>query len=253
MNPMDSAPWTANKVAAARLRGSIGVVTGSGPEAGVDLWQKILSVSRSLVGASFCGDLDAPRVRILSDPILGLSMELKKHEAEVWACLRRCISEISQSVVSFGIACNTLHYFQPHIAQMAVSARFVSIVDVVREELRREGVQRVALLGSASVMSNSSWSPYQKLYTEFDLEDVPPPAVHELIYAVKTFGGSASVVKESFARILGSLRAEVVVLACTELPLISLPSGAPRTIDPSLLLATELVRSSLGNEATPLP
>lgn len=173
-------------------------------------------------------------------------MELEEYETEVWSVLKRCVSEIGQSSESYGIACNTLHYFQPRIEEMGIRSRFVSIVDVVMQELRSLATKRVALLGSAAVMSSSAWSPYQKLFNEFDVEAVSAGAVHELIYDVKTYGGEASIVKESFARILGSLRAEIVILACTELPLIPPPPGAQSLIDPSMLLARELVRSTLG-------
>lgn len=45
-------------------RRSIGILSGSGPEAGVDLWGKILAANRALLGSAYRGDIDAPRVQL---------------------------------------------------------------------------------------------------------------------------------------------------------------------------------------------
>ena len=42
-------------------RRTIGIITGSGPEAGIDLWVKVLDANKRLLGEGFQGDLDAPR------------------------------------------------------------------------------------------------------------------------------------------------------------------------------------------------
>ncbi len=60
------------------MRKKIGIITGSGPEAGVDLWQKILKINKDILKEDFHGDLDAPNVTIFSVPELGHSMELEK-------------------------------------------------------------------------------------------------------------------------------------------------------------------------------
>lgn len=60
-------------------RPSIGIVAGSGPEAGIDLWSKILARNQVLLGTKFRGDLDAPRVmgRMPRDVGTQASVDLK--------------------------------------------------------------------------------------------------------------------------------------------------------------------------------
>lgn len=39
-------------------RRRIGLIAGSGPEAGVDLWQKVIEETKALLGERYTGDLD---------------------------------------------------------------------------------------------------------------------------------------------------------------------------------------------------
>ena len=61
-----------------RMRPTLGIITGSGPEAGIDLWAKVLRKNMAAFGQDFRGDLDAPRVVVASEPELGLSMDLAR-------------------------------------------------------------------------------------------------------------------------------------------------------------------------------
>jgi aspartate racemase len=98
---------------AASSRATIGIVTGSGPEAGIDLWAKILRGNASTLGAAFRGDLDAPRVVVLSEPQLGLSMDLAANETLVWEVMHQTAVTISGQTDFWAIACNTLNWFAP--------------------------------------------------------------------------------------------------------------------------------------------
>ncbi|MEH0070001.1 hypothetical protein V6L77_06245 [Pannonibacter sp. Pt2-lr] len=132
---------------------TLGIITGSGPEAGLDMWAKILRHTQDMMGCSFRGDLDAPRLVAVSEPELGLSMDLRENEDAVWAAMERAVQQIAPQVDAFAIACNTLNWFAPKIevllAKMGVSARLVSFQSVVASEIRRSGSGRVGLLGAA--------------------------------------------------------------------------------------------------------
>ena len=67
----------------------LGIIAGSGPEAGVDLWRKILVANRIALNERFRGDIDAPHMVIISEPTLGLSMDLVANREPVWASLCR--------------------------------------------------------------------------------------------------------------------------------------------------------------------
>jgi aspartate racemase len=55
-------------------RGRIGIIAGSGPEPGIDLWEKNFEEDRAAFDGSFRGDLDALHVVVHSIPGVGLSM-----------------------------------------------------------------------------------------------------------------------------------------------------------------------------------
>ncbi len=226
-------------------RNKIGIITGSGPEAGLDLWSKLLQANRNLHGSAFRGDLDAPNVTILSEPTLGLSMELAANDDAVWACLRATATAIAQRVDYYAIACNTLNHYQPQLEALGLPAKLVSFADVVLDFVRTNRIERVALLGARPVTDLGAWSHYRKLAGQVDVE-LPKPAqaeqLHRLIYDVKTFGGDPPEIRQRLRTILDALESRTVLLACTELPLIPLDAEDERVVDVTALVAQQLAR-----------
>lgn len=226
-------------------RSAIGIITGSGPDAGLDLWQKVLQANKSLLDGSYRGDLDAPYVNILSVPKLGLSMELEANDDLVWETLEKTARSIAEQTDYYAIACNTLNYYQPQLEELDLQSRLVSFSDVVIDMVKREGIEKVALLGAKPVTDLGDWSPYRKLLDVVEVE-VPEDtaALHRLIYDVKTRGGDHTDVVTDFNDLLNSLSADAVLLACTELPLIPV-SSQKHLVDVTDLVARELARRSL--------
>jgi aspartate racemase len=226
----------------------IGIIAGSGPEAGIDLWHKLLRANRRLLGDAFRGDLDAPAVTIMSEPTLGLSMELEQNDDAVWTCLRDCAVAIAGRVDYYAIACNTLNYYQARLDALGLPAQLVSFADVALDYLRRHGIERVALLGARPVTDLGPWSHYRKLAEQVKVE-LPRPAqaqaLHELIYEVKTTGSGSARVQARFQALLDRIEADTVLLACTELPLIPLAAGSRRMVDVTDLVAQKLAELAL--------
>lgn len=229
-------------------RKKIGIITGSGPEAGIDLWSKVLQANRKLHGDGFRGDLDAPCMTILSEPTLGLSMELDANDTVVWNCLRGAAEKISQCVDYYAIACNTLNYYQPQLDALQVPAKLVSFADAARDFLLSNRIGRVALLGARPVTDLGPWSHYRALAAHVDVE-LPRPAIaaelHQLIYDVKTHGGNSPAMSRRLDGILGSLESGTVLLACTELPLIRPAEPHKKLVDVTDLVAQKLARLSI--------
>ena len=226
-------------------RSAIGIITGSGPDAGLDLWQKLLSANKQLLDGRYSGDLDAPYVNILSVPSLGLSMELEANDEQVWSVLSDTARSIAEHTDYYAIACNTLNYYQPQLESLNLQAQLVSFSDVVTDMIKREGIKKIALLGSKPVTDLGEWSPYRKLLDVVDVE-VPkePEALHRLIYDVKIHGSSHPSVINNFNEILNGLDADTVLLACTELPLIP-TCNEKNLVDVTDLVAKELALRSL--------
>lgn len=235
-------------------RKRIGIITGSGPEAGIDLWSKLLQASRELQGTAFRGDLDAPAVTVHSEPSLGLSMELDRNDEPVWNCLRDTAIAIASRVDYYAIACNTLNVYQPRLDALGLPARLISFADVAADFLRENGIGKVALLGARPVIEFGQWSHYRKLAEHVEVE-LPrggsAERLHQLIYDVKALGGGAPQLRPQFHALLAELEAPAVLLACTELPLIpigGLDVAGKQIIDVTALVARRLAQLANGSE-----
>jgi aspartate racemase len=226
-----------------RMRKKIGIITGSGPEAGVDLWQKILQANKNILKEQFKGDLDAPDVTILSVPQLGYSMELEKNYDKVWDTLQTAVKDICQRVDYFVIACNTLNLYANEIEAIGYKDKFISTLDVVEAYIQEHQLNKVCIIGALPVLQMQEYSVFQPLAERFNVE-VPLDfnQVHQLIYDVKQHGGDS--VTEEFKAILKSIESEHIFLACTELPLIPVKCEKKNLIDVTNLLAQTLVKKT---------
>ncbi|MFC2155035.1 aspartate/glutamate racemase family protein [Acidobacteriota bacterium] len=224
----------------------VGIITGSGPEAGIDLWAKILKANKKSLEGKFRGDIDAPYIIIYSIPDLGRSMDLNKYEEEVRECLVDVVKKISTDVDLFCIACNTLHYYIQDIKGLTLKAEFVSIVDAVIKYVEQNKIKEIAILGSFYGMKINKWKIYSPLH---EISDVKSPKdfekVHELVYDIKRLGPGAPTIETRFKSILEQFDTKNILLACTELPLVKVDTPDINLIDSTDLLAKEIVRKIL--------
>lgn len=226
-------------------KGRIGIISGSGPEAGIDLWRKILDANRRLLGPRFQGDLNAPDVTIYSIPELGFSMDLEKNENLIWNHLESNIRELAKRVDLICVACNTLHYFCGRVIELGLPAAFVSMVDSVTNYVKERGIARLAILGVCSVAELGKWSPYAALQSHVKIERPNCRKVEELVVRIKKLGPDDASAKVTLQAILTKLESETVLLACTELSLVQLEVTAKHMIDSTLLLANDVIKLSL--------
>jgi len=174
-------------------------------------------------------------------PELGRSMDLARYEDDVWKTLREACIDIAAHCGHFAIACNTLHYFAPRIAELGLPAQLVSIVEAARNAVRARGCTRVALLGADPVLAvDAGWSPYGVLRDELELE-LPADSLQPLILDIKRRGGAHPAIVERFDELLEGLGADTVLLACTELPLVATRRRDKTLLDLTSVLADALV------------
>ncbi|GAA4483185.1 asparaginase domain-containing protein [Microbacterium panaciterrae] len=227
------------------IRHRIGIIAGSGPEAGIDMWRKVLEEHRALLGDRYRGDIDAPETVIVSLPELGYSMDLENEEDRVWIALRNAAERIAEQVDVYVIACNTLNYFADRLEALGLPAVLLTPAEAALTELRARGAASVALLGSRQTMDLGGWSSYARL-SEHVAVELPEDQdrVHRLISEVKLAGGSTPEIEAEFARIRSRMHSDTVLLACTELPLLEGAAAQEESgaIDVSRLLARAAVR-----------
>lgn len=229
------------------VKRKIGVITGAGPEAGMDLWKKILVENKNLLGANFRGDIDAPAVVIYSIPALGMAMDIQHHEDGLWQVLQAELQVMSTQVDMICIACNVLHYFSDRIKALNLSAEFVSIVEVARDYICANKIEIAGLLSISSVVALDRWSPYTSLKKHVKL--VTPrqsTALDQLVKNIKRYGSDREEFRLAYDQVVLDLEVDCVLQACTELPLVARPLLGIEQVDVTHLLAAALVRKSHG-------
>ena len=208
-------------------KAAIGIIAGAGPEAGADLWMKVLKHNRDIFGEDFSGDLDAPEVYVHSLPTLGYAMRIADYEEEIWCALKQAILNFPCSVGYFAIACNVLHYFSDRIQALNVEAEFCSIVNVT--DAIAKAHNPCALFSIAKVLEFGRYSPYRNLSLQYGFETPALDAADELVRSIKSLGAHHPQTLQLWNAMVESTHAETIILACTDLPLLPLENYPHKT------------------------
>eukprot|EP01051_Picozoa_sp_SAG22_P007272 SAG22_NODE_506_length_9643_cov_5.853206_2_plen_307_part_00 len=248
-----------------RAKTRIGILGGSGPEAGADLFVKILHAHRRKVGAGgYTTDRDAPDIWLASESSIGGPHSAAEdilpgspgHEP-LWTALSTAIVDLAPQVDCFCVCCNQLHTFEGRIRGLLAgigepAGKFVSIIEVTTAHCKKLAPASLAIFGNTVTTDLSGPSPYKQLAASMGpavvkhLSKEHRACLSELIADVKLQGvpGGGGEVTAKMALLLGDMKrdgVEAVVLACTELPMISMRTPGVSLIDPTELLAAELL------------
>jgi aspartate racemase len=147
-----------------------------------------------------------------------------------WQTMGRDLAAMAAGLEGAGaegiiLATNTMHKVAPAIEEM-IGVPFLHIADAAAGAIRRAGIERVGLLGTAFTMEEDF---YRLRMTEgFGIEVIIPPSedrrlIHRVIYDELCLGECRSDSRDEFVRIcedLGREGARGIVLGCTEIPLL---------------------------------
>lgn len=220
----------------------VGIIGGMGPEATVDLLQRIIANTRAL------DDVDHIRCIVDNNP---------KIPSRIRAILEGdgenpgpCMAEMARRLEQYGadflvIPCNTAHYYYDDAAA-AVSIPVVHLIDLVVETVLADnpGIGQVGILGSTTIVKTGL---YASRFRERGVEVVYPEEEMQeklfgVIRAVKA-GDTSDRVNRHFVDICSHLAgkgATLCILGCTELGVIraDLPL---KSYDAAEILAREIV------------
>lgn len=238
----------------------IGIVGGVGPMAGLDLVHKITAATRAR------RDQDHLPITLVSHPhriadrtdfLLGRTTT---NPGVALADLAEALVAGGAEVVA--IPCNTAHapaIVEPVRQRLAGRAAFVDLIDAVADEIRLRfpTARRVGVLSTTGTMAARVYPDrlgplgLDVLVPDAALQETAVhPAIYDPAYGVKSV--SAPVSERAVAGLRAGLDgligagAEVVVLACTEIPL-ALPMaevGGVPLLDATRALARAVVRRS---------
>lgn len=229
----------------------VGVLGGMGPAATLDFYAKLLAATPA------ARDQDHLRVLIDSNPhvpdrnagIAGTGPSPGAVLADMARGLERAGAEV------LVMACNTAHAFEPDI-RAAIGVPFLSIIDLTADETvsAHPQARRIGLLAASGCLEAGL---YQRALGERGLEPVIADAnLHArfmaVIYGVKggETGPAARAEMRAIAQALIDQGAEVLIAACTEVPLV-LEAGdlAVPLLDSSAILAARTAAYALGEAA----
>lgn len=201
----------------------IGVLGGMGPLATVDFMKKIIDATPAAGDQSHVPVLahNDPRIPDRSDAILG------KGPSPLPALLRGVQTLAAAGARCIAVPCNTAHHWHAELAAQS-PVPLLHIADAVSDAVRARGARRIGLLATDGTLQAGI---YQRRIDMPDIAWLTPDAAEQKqvmagIRAVKAGElAQGRLLLEAVARALLARGAEVIVLACTEIPL-ALESGA---------------------------
>ncbi|WP_415881559.1 aspartate/glutamate racemase family protein [Neptuniibacter sp. QD34_54] len=199
------------------------------------------------------GGLHSAQIAMYSvdfDPI-----EKLQHQGD-WAGTAAILSQAAKNIQAAGadfllICTNTMHKVAPQI-EAAIDIPLIHIADATAEELIKQNVKTVGLLGTAFTMEQGFYK--DRLADKFGLSVVVPnepdrAVVHEVIYKELCLGNINPNSKSEYLRIIKALAeqgAEAVILGCTEIGMLVKQSDTDiRLIDTTAIHAQAAVELAL--------
>ncbi len=156
-------------------------------------------------------------------------IERLQHDNQ-WELLGQQLAEAGQSLERAGadciiIATNTMHKVAAQV-QAQLNIPFIHIADALAQELKKQEIDKVGLLGTAFTMEQDFYR--QRLIDKHGIDVlIPDPAhrqlVHEVIYTQLCHGHVHPDSKAAYLRIINDLMfdgAQGIILGCTEIGLL---------------------------------
>jgi aspartate racemase len=229
------------------LSGIVGIIGGMGPQATVDLMNKVISMTPADEEADHvhmivdCNPTVPSRTRAL--------LEGGKSPGPELALMARRLAAAGAELLA--MPCNTAHAFLADI-RAATDRPVLDMIDLAVDEVSAFGgtSKKVGLLATRGTRDSRLYHERieRRGWTVLDLDESEQQRLDVLTKDAKT-RPIGTVERAAMAEIIEGLEvrgADVVVAGCTEVPLL-LPEASPVTvIDPTLVLAREIVARCKG-------
>ena len=201
---------------------TIGLLGGMSWESTAGYYQKInIEVNKRL------GKLHSGKILMLSVDFD--EIEKLQHKDD-WETLAVLLSDAALNIQKAGadfllICTNTMHKIAPEI-ESELSIPIIHIADATAEQLVKDGIKKVGLLGTKFTMEQDFYKG--RLSEKYGIDVIVPSEseqnrVHEVIYTELCKGMIESKSRNEYLEIIRSLSqkgAKAVVLGCTEIPLL---------------------------------
>ena len=229
----------------------IGVLGGMGPEATIDLFQKIVKLTPA--------KKDQEHIRIIIDnnpKIPDRTKAILYNGENPLPELVRTAQNLESAGTDFIIiACNTAHYYF-HKIQKTVNIPILNIMQETASCIHNifPSLNKISLFATEGTIHTGL---YQSYLDNFAIETLIPSSkeqkeLMEIIYGVKS-GQDINLLKKQIIEIAGlqiDRGAEAIIAGCTEIPLVLQDGDIPiPVIDPTLILAKKAVEEATGKHS----
>lgn len=220
----------------------VGILGGMGPEATVDLMQRIIRLTPALD--------DADHIRCIVDNNPKVPSRIKAIIEGDGEDPGPCMADMGRRLESWGadflvIACNTAHYYYGAV-QEAVNIPVINLIDLVASHVKDNFPNRrkIGILASPAVAMTGL---YTQRFSRLGIEDVWPDPDHQaqLLSVIKEIkkGNTGETVRDDYKNVYENLMkkgATLLIIACTELS--ALGGKLPiKALDAAEILALEIV------------
>ena len=220
----------------------VGILGGMGPEATVDLMQRIIRLTPALD--------DADHIRCIVDNNPKVPSRIKAIIEGDGEDPGPCMADMGRRLESWGadflvIACNTAHYYYDAVRH-AVTIPVINLIDLVADHINDNFPNhgKIGILASPAVAMTGL---YTKRFSQLGIEDIWPDPDHQtrllsVIKAIKK-GNTGATVRDDYQKVCDNLiqkGATLLLIACTELS--ALGGKLPiKALDAAEILALEIV------------
>ena len=222
------------------MRSPIIILGGMGPQASVSLHSLIIEKSSPYHD----GILERyPDIIHASIAVPDFTDSEEAYQEAIGVIRRACEILPIKQAAAIGIACNTAHRM---VDQLPLeNTAFISMIDAVVAEAKHQGAARVGLLASPQTIRTKL---YENVFVAAGIDVVKPDEtqiteISRIIHAVIA-GENTAEDRTSLTEIAQSLQkngAEMIVLGCTELPLVGVALDVKSVISSLDILASRMV------------
>lgn len=223
------------------MKKTAGIIGGMGPQATIDLFQKIVSNTVS--------NSDNEHIHILIDNNTDIPDRTKSILANSDLPLKY-LSESAKNLESIGadflaMPCNTAHFFYERLSK-EVNIPIINMIEETAKYLKAKGDTKLLLLATIGTVKTNI---YQNIFNKYDLEIVTPEVnfQNEIMSAIYDFvkEGKPYTNIQKFKEYLNeALKNNIdnVILGCTELPILFSDNKLEyKVVDPTLVLAKTII------------
>lgn len=223
---------------------TIGILGGMGPQASNKLCEII--VSKALDRSVNREDTEVPEIVLLSVPVPNfVSNKNNMKIAKNMITNRVRLFDTANCDIA-GIACNTVHLLLPEI-QKHTKVPFVSLPHLVNERIVQIGAKRVGLLATPTTLRSTLYDDaltgIEIIRPKLELAKLSEVNIHKKLQGVLTKEEEIHFTNEVIA-FLENENLDLVILGCTELPLVFSDTFDNRVVDTLDVLSDALLEAA---------